>query len=268
MSGFYLGIYSGSRSWTFARPEADQSNPPWAIASSSASAKASSWTFLTGVYNANTGAVQLYVNGSASASATDPSPIAASGPLEIGAEKWNGQAGTGNFDGTIINAEAYPTALSATEVASLYNQPNFGGDLVRGGLTTSYQVDQLGQVTAQTSPDGITTSYAYDEAGDETLVTGPPVAAEAGGGAPVTARAVTTTGYNTFGEAAETQDPDGNVTTYGYDADGRAVSQALPPYTPPGGPGPVSGTSVTTYNPLGAGHRPGRPARQHHALHL
>ena len=106
-------------------------------------------------------------------------------------------------------------------------------------------------MTAQTSPDGLTTSYAYDAAGQQALVTGPPAAAQAGGGTPVGARPVTTTGYNTFGEATETQDPNGNTTTYVYDAGGRVVSQALPPYTPPGGTGPAGGTTVTAYDTLG-----------------
>ena len=75
--------------------------------------------------------------------------------------------------------------------------------------------------------------------------------AQVSGGTPVTARPVTTTGYNTFGEVTETQDPNGNITTSVYDADGRPVSQALPPYTPPGGTGPVSGTTVTAYDTLG-----------------
>ena len=65
------------------------------------------------------------------------------------------------------------------------------------------------------------------------------------------ARPVTTTGYDTFGEAAEAQDPDGDVTSYAYDADGRQVTQTLPGYTQPGGSSPVNGTSTTTYNALG-----------------
>ena len=252
MSGFYLGISGGSNSWGFARPEEDQNDPPdWAVASSG-TAQAGTWTFLTGVYNANTGAVQLYVNGTDNGGdTTDPSPVAANGPLEIGAEKWDGQAGTGNFDGSITNVEVYPSAMSATEVANLYGQGRTGGDITRDALTTTWQVDQLGQVTAETSPDGITTSYAYDEAGAQTVVTGPPVAAETGGGTPVAARPTTTTGYDTFGEAAEEQDPDGDVTTYAYDADGRQVTQTLPSYTQPGGSSPVNGASTTTYNALG-----------------
>ncbi len=251
-AGFYLTYQTSTGTWQFGRPEADASNPALVTADSGAYAQTGAWTFLTGVYNAGTGAVQVYVNGTDnSTDPADPSPIAASGPLEIGAGKWNGQAGVAGFDGTIANVEAYPTALSADEVASLYQLGHRGGDITRDSLTTNWTVDQLGQVTAETNPDGITTAYAYDEAGRQAMVTGPPAAAEAGGGAPVTARAVTTTGYNTFGEAAESKDPDGNTTTYVYDADGRLVSRALPPYTQPGGSGPAGGTSVTTYNALG-----------------
>jgi RHS repeat-associated protein len=257
MSGFYLGINGGSSNWGFAQPQEDENNPPdWAVAGTSTTAKTGTWTFLTGVYNANTRTAQLYVNGAASGAAVnDLSPIAANGPLEIGAEKWNGQAGIGSFDGSIANAEAYPTALSAAEVSFLYGKgqgrSGGGGDLTRDNLVTTYQVDQLGQVTAQTNPDQVTTSYAYDAAGQKTVVTQPPVATQTGGGTPVVAQPAITTGYDTFGEVTATRDPDGNVTTYAYDADGRQVSQTLPSYTQPGGSSPVSGTSTTTYNALG-----------------
>ncbi len=58
---------------------------------------------------------------------------------------------------------------------------------------------------------------------------------------------MTTTGFDTFGDVAETQDADGNVTSYGYDADGRQVSDTLPPYTPPGG-SPVTSVSTAVYD--------------------
>ncbi|HEY7814119.1 MAG TPA: LamG-like jellyroll fold domain-containing protein, partial [Nakamurella sp.] len=252
IGGFMLGYDIGTGKWEFTRPEQDSNSPSaYATAWSPGSAQTGTWTLLTGVFNAGTRAVQLYVNGSDSGTdATDPSPIAATGPLEIGAVKWAGQAGGAAFKGTLANVQVYPAALSASQVATLYQLGRTGGALSRS-LTTTYQLDQLGQVTAQTNPDGATTSYAYNEAGQQAILTGPPVAAETGGGTPVTARPVTTTGYNTFGEVTEAQDPNGNVTTDVYDADGRVVSQALPAYTPPGGSSPVSGTSVTAYNTLG-----------------
>jgi RHS repeat-associated protein len=253
VAGFYLQINAGDSGWSFAQPQEDEIGPPnWAVAWTSATAQTGTWTFLTGVYNANTRTIQLYVNGAPVGSPVpDLSPIAASGPLEIGAEKWNGQAGIGNFDGTITNAEAYPTALSAAEVANLYGQGRGGGDLTRDNLGTTYQRDELGQVVAKTDPDQVTTVYTYDEAGHVATATAPPVATQTAGGTPVVAQPVTTTGYDTFGDATESKDPDGNITTDSYDPDGRPVSQALPSYTQPGGSSPVNGTSTTAYNALG-----------------
>ena len=261
MSGFYLGINGGSSNWGFARPEEDENDPPdWAV-SSGPTATAGTWTFLTGVYNVNTGTVQLYVNGTASGSASDPSPIAANGPLEIGAEKWDGQADTGNFDGSIAGVEVYPTALSADEISGLYQQANpptgpstgnFGGDITRDALTTTYQLDKLGQVTAKTDPDGVTATYAYDEAGRQATVTEPQIAVQNGsGGTPTVAKATTATGYDTFGDVTETRDENGNVTDYAYDLDGRQTSETLPPYTPPSGSSSITAPSKTTYDYLG-----------------
>ncbi|HEY7814548.1 MAG TPA: LamG-like jellyroll fold domain-containing protein, partial [Nakamurella sp.] len=89
VSGFYLGLNSGNGTWKFTRPEEDRNNPPdWATADAGSTAHTGTWTFLTGVYNANTGTVQLYVNGAGAGSAPDPKPIAASGPLEIGGGEW------------------------------------------------------------------------------------------------------------------------------------------------------------------------------------
>ena len=62
---------------------------------------------------------------------------------------------------------------------------------------------------------------------------------------------VTSTGYDTFGEPVQTEDPDGNVTTTAYDADGNPVSQTLPGYTPPGTSTPITAVSVRQYDNLG-----------------
>ena len=252
VAGFYLKYNATTKTWQFTRPEEDENNPPdWATADSGSTAQTGTWTFLTGVFNANTGAVQLYVNGTDNGGdATDSVPIAADGPAEIGAAKWDGSAAQGTFDGSLTNVEIYPTALSAAEVGNLYGQGQGGGEIVRGALTTDYAVDQLGQVTAETDPDGITTTYAYDAAGHRTLVTDPPVATQTAAGTPLVERPVTATGYDTFGDSVETRDPNGNVTTYTYDGDGRQLTKTLPAYTTPSGTS-VNGTSQTVYNGLG-----------------
>ena len=252
VAGFYLGYDPGSGGWAFELPEADQNDPSnWAYAAASSSAQTNTWVFLTAVYNVNTDEAQLYVNGTAAGSASDSSPIASHGPVEIGDGKYDGQStGDNMFDGSVTNVEMYPTALSAAEVGNLYGQGRGGGDLVRGALTTSYTVDQLGQVVAQTDPDGVTTDYAYDTAGHQTAVIEPGVATQTAGGTPVVKNPVTTTGYNTFGNVAHMSDANGNVTSYTYDGDGRQLTETLPAYTTPSG-STINGESQAQYNGLG-----------------
>jgi RHS repeat-associated protein len=251
LSGFYLGYSSDTGTWQFVRPEQDINDAPvWPTADSGVSAHTGTLTFLAGVYDANTGDMQVYVNGTAGGTDHDPSPIPANGPLEIGGGKWDGQAGTIGFDGSISDVQVYPNALTSDEIGFLNSQRNSGGDLSRDGLTTTWNLDQRGLPTSETNPDGITTQYDYDAAGRLAVTTGPPVAAQANGNPPAEARAATYTGYDTFGDVTESQDPDGNTTNYAFDADGRPVSQVLPSYTTPAGT-PVNGTSTKQYNSLG-----------------
>lgn len=100
-----------------------------------------------------------------------------------------------------------------------------------------------------TTPDGQVTKYFYDEAGRLAVTTMPQVAVEQYGNATVPANPVTSTGYDTFGDKTETGDADGHTTTYGFDGDGRPVTQALPGYTPAdGSPAIASATEVTAYD--------------------
>ena len=123
---------------------------------------------------------------------------------------------------------------------------------LQGGnpLTTSWTLDQRGLPTSMTDPDSSTTHYSYDEAGRLAVTTSPAITTQTYGGSAASTNPVTMTGYNTFGEPVEASDADGNVTTTGYDADGRADAVTSPPYTPPGG-SPITATSAKTYNTLG-----------------
>jgi YD repeat-containing protein len=58
-------------------------------------------------------------------------------------------------------------------------------------------------------------------------------------------------GYDTFGAKVETSDPDGNVSTTAYDANGRPVTATMPSYTPPGSSTPITPVAYRTYNNLG-----------------
>ncbi len=230
-NGFTLGFDQASGDWQFGRSLTDTASPSVAAANSSAAAATGTWTFLAGTYNGSTGTMSLYVNGTSSGSATDPTPVAAHGAFTIGSAKTGGAQGDW-FDGQAADIQVYPRALSAAEVQTLYGTSN---DITTSTLTTSWTRDQRGLPTAMTNPDGAVTDYTYDQAGQLTSTTAPTEVTQVYGGSLVSAHPVTLTGYNTFGETTETKDPVGDITSYGYDGDGRQVSRTLPAYTPPGG---------------------------------
>jgi RHS repeat-associated protein len=252
--GFRLQYDEATGNWDFGRASADVSapTPTFPTAESAAPAQTGTWTLLTGVYDASSGQMTLYVNGTASAdTATDTTPFAANGPLAVGSDEYAG-VDSDYFDGQIDNVQVYQRALSPAQISALYTAGRSGGTTASSPqLTTSWTLDQRGLPTSMTDPDGNVTGYVYDEAGQLAVTTGPAVNAETGGGTPVLVHPVTSTGYDTFGEPAETEDPDGNVTTTAYDADGNPVSKTLPSYTPPGSSAPITATSLTKYDNLG-----------------
>jgi RHS repeat-associated protein len=127
------------------------------------------------------------------------------------------------------------------------------GTTVRG---TTYTRDTRGLPITMTDPDGDTTTYLYDALGQLTTTEDPAVSATTYDAATLTATTATAvpesvTGYNTFGETAETQDADGNVTTYYYDADGNVTEIVGAPYTPVGSTTSITPTEKRTYTPDG-----------------
>lgn len=108
---------------------------------------------------------------------------------------------------------------------------------------------QDGQLLSMTDLDGNTTHYTYDPSGMPQTVQGPPVAAQTYvAQTPATAQPLTTYGYDTFGDRTQVQDPDRNVTSYGYDPAGRIASVTSPSYTPPGASAPITATVSYTYD--------------------
>src|ERR1019366_3722188 len=249
--GFELLYDPDYGTWAFGRPAADTTGTPvFADAPAASAAQTGTWTLLTGVYDASAGQLTLYVNGVASPNtATDTTPFAATGPLAIGDLQYQGAA-TDFFGGQIGNVQAYSRVLSASEITALYSAGRTSAAVAGSGQqTTTTAYDQRGLPVSSTDPNGSTTSYAYDEAGQLGQTTQPAVSApvySTSSGGPVTATAhpVSTTGYNTFGDKTGSQDPDGNTTTYTYDADGQLTSGTDPSYTPPGS---AAVTPLTTY---------------------
>ena len=252
-SAFEL-LYAGpNNEWSFAQSQSDVTNRTTVQANSTAAATAGTWTHIVGVYNATASppTLALYVNGQSQGSASAvSSPWAANGPLAIGRGLYNGGA-SNHFNGSISDVQVYQSALSASDVSALYSDGRNGGAIHAKPLTTTYVLDQRGLPTSTTDPNGSTTSYLYDEAGKLAQVTAPAISTEVDGGAPVQVHPVITYGYDSFGDKVSIEDPNGNITTTNYDADGRAVSTVMPPYTPPGSSTPITATSTKTYDKIG-----------------
>jgi RHS repeat-associated protein len=248
-SGFDLRYDQGANKWGFARWNADVVNPSSKkMASSNAAPTLNSWTHLLGVFDAATGKMTLYVNGTAqTTTATDTTPFATTGPTVIGRGYYNGIIGN-NWNGSISDVQIYSRTLSVAEASSVYGGtgPTPGAHLLR----TTVGLDRAGLATYRIDPNGNRTDFGYDEEGNQVVVTGPAVMAETNGGTPMSTRPVSYVGFDTFGEAVETKDPNGNVTLAGYDAAGRLTSTRLPSYTPPGGTVIVA-TSTQTYDSMG-----------------
>ncbi|MFI5973000.1 LamG-like jellyroll fold domain-containing protein [Streptomyces sp. NPDC051452] len=247
----YNYAHTGAPMWSMLDTSKDAASPTFPAAYSTAVPTTGAWAHLVGVYDSASGAIKLYVNGALSGSGTNTTPWNATGPLTIGQDKYAG-ASSDLLPGAVSGVQVYQRALSASEVSSLYGKGRGGGTVGSSDAqTTKYAYDKRGLPTSMTDAEQHTTDYSYDEAGNLAVTTAPAVQAEPDGTTAATVRPVTTSGFNTFGEAVEEQDPNGLVTSTAYDAEGNKVSETLPPYTPAGGSSPNAGTTVYTYDSEG-----------------
>ncbi|MFI5676910.1 LamG-like jellyroll fold domain-containing protein [Streptomyces cellulosae] len=251
-SSFYLQYSSSTGVYRFISPSGDVASPTYSSASASAAPTLNTWTHLVGVFDSTTGSMNLYVNGAQAGTATNTSPWTGTGPLSIGGAQQADDTVGNVVAGSVGNVQTYQRALSASDVSSLYGKGRGGGTVGSSNeQTTKYTYDKRGLPTSMTDAEQHTTDYAYDEAGNLAVTTAPAVQAEPDGTTAAPVRPVTTSGFNTFGEAVEEQDPNGLVTTTVYDAEGDKVSETLPPYTPAGASSPDAGTTVWTYDSEG-----------------
>lgn len=124
-------------------------------------------------------------------------------------------------------------------------------------LTTTWAYDQRGLAVSVTDPRGnvtgtdptkFTTSAVYDEYGRPVSVSSPQIDVESDGGASMPVVATSLTGYDTFGEVVETDDPNGNIVTNTYDGVGNILASSAPAYTPPGASTSVMPTVTYGYD--------------------
>ncbi|MFB7240489.1 LamG-like jellyroll fold domain-containing protein [Streptomyces sp. NPDC056269] len=248
-SGFQL-YYSTAYGWTFNRHATDTYDPGIArVSSGTAAVAVNTWTHLVGVYDQATAQLRLYVNGAAVGTpAAFTTPWESTGPLQLG-RRWYKNAYGENHLGGMDDVQVYSEALTPAQITGVKNGTlPAAGSAVR---TTTWKLDQRGLPLRMTDDAGSTTDYGYDESGQQTSVTEPAVNAEQNGGAPVSVRPVSMTGYNTFGEPTESSDALGNVTVTAYDAEGQETSTTSPEYVAPGTTTPMRATSWNEYNKLG-----------------
>ncbi|MFI5936340.1 LamG-like jellyroll fold domain-containing protein [Actinoplanes sp. NPDC051494] len=249
-NAFELRYDGPANRWKFITSESD-SLSPGSIGSTSTSAPAAgTWTHLAGVYDASAQTMRLYVNGTLEDTDSGIRPFVASGGLTVGAGRWNGNV-VDFWQGQLDDVQLYQKALTASEVTAARDGGGPGG--TAKVIRTSYRLDESGLVLATTDPNGDTTDYTYDEADRPVTVSAPAVQTESGGSTPVKARAVSTTGYNTFGNAVDEKNPAGFVTAHTFDAADRVTATRLPSYIPPGGT-PVNPQVTRSYDALGQLH--------------
>jgi large repetitive protein len=246
-SSFLLQNDPGTDKWRFAVTNADVASPTYTGVESTTIAL-NTWTYLVGTYNTSTGSISLSVNNATPVSATFTSGWSSSGALAIGRNVQGGTAAQ-YTNGQIANVQVYPRVLSSLEIGTLYTNGRGGGTTASTSTTTSRTLDVRGLPTSSTDPDGNVTDYVYDEAGNLAETIDPTVSVESNGGTPVMEHPETVTGYNTFGEVAESQNPDNVVVHTYYDGNGNKTSQVLPNYTPPGGTTITDATTIWTYDP-------------------
>ncbi|MFJ2777933.1 ricin-type beta-trefoil lectin domain protein [Kitasatospora sp. NPDC087315] len=121
-SSFLLWSEGNGGAWRFALAHADDNNWPYdytTVTNSAALVKSDVWTQLTASYNAATGQMSLYVNGTLAGSAhhnaaSSPAP---SGNLVLGRYQYQGQQTT-SFNGSVSNFAAYNTAVNPPATAT------------------------------------------------------------------------------------------------------------------------------------------------------
>jgi OSK domain len=129
-SGFYLGYnYVNGGVWSFYFANSDTTSPSFTGVYGPA-AVAGVWTLLTGVYNADLGQIQLYVNGTLATSTSFTPAWSATGPFTVGRDRYNGAPGD-FFPGEITDVRAYNDPVWQDNVDEIYN------DLGTSSITTA-----------------------------------------------------------------------------------------------------------------------------------
>lgn len=161
---------------------------------------------------------------------------------------------TYNADDHITTTRTAQGAMISEVIDATYDGAgNLTEQIVQVGTGTRRTVwdrDDRGLVTTMTDPKGGQTSYIHDAAGNQAEIRAPQVAIEPGDGTSAPGRPTTSFGYNTFGEATHTRDPNGHISRTGYDPAGNLTTTTAAPYTPTGG-SEINAVTTREYNDIG-----------------
>ncbi len=107
-------------------------NPPADVIQPSGGAvPIDTWTLVTGTWNAATNNLTIYVDGVQKSSATGD------GTASITAQKFNiggGYAGMATFNGYLSDIQVYSTALTSSEISTLYSEGEYGMPISNVGI--------------------------------------------------------------------------------------------------------------------------------------
>src|SRR6266487_4289662 len=123
-NGFTMGYRpeNGGR-WAFGMPNSDLSDASTDVAWSAAPAQANTWTHLTGVYDAPSGQLRLYVDGvSSGTAARTVTSWNATGPLRIGRTMRNGMSAVDFWSGSLDEVRAYSRVISDEEIRGIVSR--------------------------------------------------------------------------------------------------------------------------------------------------
>ncbi|MEH1129519.1 LamG-like jellyroll fold domain-containing protein [Micromonospora sp. CPCC 206061] len=133
--------------WGFGMPKSTESYQGTDMALSAQPAQVGVWTHLTGVYDAATRKLTLYVNGVAAGTAQrSVADWAIDGRVQIGRTMWQGSAGVDYWTGLLDEVKIYDRAVSAAEVSAAV-----GADNVQVG---HWKFDELSGTTGRNEVPG------------------------------------------------------------------------------------------------------------------
>jgi alpha-L-arabinofuranosidase len=140
VSSFYLGLRDDTRRFAFVRLPADAAAGAPAFPSGTSDPAAGQWYQLTGVHDAATHTLALYVNGQLQATTPAPSTWQPGGHLVIGRARFGGNP-VDFVRGNIDDVRVYGAALTAGQVSDL-------------AISGSWRLDEGGGVLAADSSAG------------------------------------------------------------------------------------------------------------------